>query len=94
MTKTTKRQPDKLIMQAWISYRDTVLSPDCSDVQLRETFQAFFAGAAMLYHTVMISLAPGVEPTQEDILMMEDIAKEIDAFGAQLDKEILKPTVN
>lgn len=41
---------------------------------------AFFAGAQHLFGSIMSFLDPGAEPTNRDMVRMEKIARELDAF--------------
>ena len=60
-------------------------------MQIAETRQAFFAGASVLFETIMKVLDttndryPGLDETEADI------GNEIVEFGQALDKKILKP---
>lgn len=79
----------KAIEQGWKSYRELVVPDDASDVQIRETRQAFYAGAAILFQALMVALDPGTEPTADDMQRMADLQAELDAFGQELDCKIL-----
>lgn len=82
----------KLIEKAFASYRRYVMPADAGDVQVRETRQAFFAGAAILQTLVLRRLSPGAGPetvTDEDMAFMSAIQKELDDFGQQLDVDLL-----
>jgi len=78
------------IETGWNSYRKMVVPSEASDVQVRETRQAFFAGAAILFESLMIMLEPSDEPTDTDMQRMEDIQSEIDEFGLALDLKFFK----
>lgn len=75
----------KYIETGWQSYR-ALLPKDASEIQLKETRQAFFGGAALLLEAIMKSLEPGVEATANDLQVMEDVQAELDAFGREMDK--------
>jgi hypothetical protein len=80
----------KYIKHGWDSYHRLVVPRNASDIQVTETKQAFYAGAAILFQALMLTLDPGVEPTDTDMQRMADIQAEIDAFGQLLDKKVLK----
>jgi len=82
----------KYIQLGWDSYLDLVVPKGASDVQIAETRQAFFSGAAVLFEGIMRMLDPGLEETDADMQRMTDIQNEITAFGQELDKRILKLT--
>lgn len=81
----------KYIEKGWNSYR-TLLPKDAGEVQIRETRQAFFGGAAILFEAMMRMLDPGEEPTEADMQRMSDIQKELHEFGQKLDETYL-PTL-
>lgn len=76
----------KYIQDGWDSYRRMCVPDGASESQLRETRQAFFAGAAVLFSAIMVTLDPGTEPTDNDMRRMSDLQNEVDAFGQELDK--------
>ncbi len=82
----------KYIQIGWESYRKLVVPDDAPDVQITETRQAFYAGASILFEGLMHGLDAGNEPTDDDLQRMDDIQAEINAFGQQLDRKILKLT--
>ena len=84
-------KPDrkKLIARAWESYLRTVIPKDAGAVQIKESRQAFFAGSAVLFQTIMMVLEPGAEPTNHDMRVMDDLQHEINAFGQELDAAVL-----
>lgn len=79
----------KFIQAGWDSYRTIVLPPHVSPVQLEETRQAFFSGAAILFKTIMKTLDPGTEATESDMAAMAAIDAELDAFGHELDRKLM-----
>lgn len=76
----------KLIARGWERYRQMVVPRDASEVQVKETRQAFYAGASVLFTTLVNALEPGQEATDADLRKMNDIQAEIDAFGQELDR--------
>ncbi len=80
---------NKYIKDGWDSYHKIVVPDDASETQVKDTQQAFFAGAAVLWQSIMLTLDPEAEPTDQDMQRMEDIQAEIDAIGQQLDRDLL-----
>lgn len=76
------------IEKGWNSYR-ALLPKDAGEVQIKETRQAFYAGAAILFESLMLVLDPGTEPTEADMQRMDDINKELREFGRNLDSRYL-----
>ena len=79
---------EKYIERGWENYRQMVVPADASPVQIDETRRAFYAGAAVLFHTIMRVLDPSDEPTEADLANMDDISRELDAFGQEIDKHV------
>jgi hypothetical protein len=77
----------KYIEDSWQGYRK-LLSPNAGEVQVAETRQAFYAGAAVLFKGIMIAMDPGEEPTQGDMELMDSINQELQDFSAELDKKV------
>ena len=77
------------IEDAWQSYLDMVMPADAGEIQIRETRQAFKAGACLLHALVMGSLSEGDEVEEEDLRLMEDLAHEIETIGQELDASVL-----
>jgi len=82
----------KYIQTAWDSYRNMVMSKDAGTVQINETRQAFYAGASVLFTSIMMALDDNDEPTEKDMQRMADIQNEINSFGQSLDRKILRGT--
>jgi hypothetical protein len=81
----------KYIERGWLHYRAMVIPADASEIQVTESRQAFFAGAAILFTALTHPdvLDPGLEATDNDLMKMADLQAEIDAFGQELDKKVL-----
>lgn len=75
----------KPIQKAWQSYERLVLPSNAPEIQRRETRQAFYAGAAVLFEALMRGLDKEKEPTEADMQRMNDVVKELREFGQQLD---------
>lgn len=76
----------RLISKGWDNYRSMVIPADAGEVQLKESRQAFLAGAAVLFATLMRVLDADEEPTEGDMQIMADLQAEIDEFGQTLDQ--------
>lgn len=64
------------LKQMWNQFQERVLPSNCSEIQLRETKRAFYAGAECLLSTIMSNLTSDAEPTEEDFKMMNDLHQE------------------
>lgn len=78
----------RYIEKGWNSYR-ALLPKEAGEVQIRETRQAFYGGAAILFESIMMMLDPGAEPTEADMQRMTDIQNELREFGRNLDSRYL-----
>lgn len=83
----------KVIEEGWKSYRRTVVPKNASKVQVRETKQAFYAGAAILFETIMILLEPGEEPTVHDLELMMRVQQELAEWGKGFDLDHLRRSI-
>ncbi len=61
----------------WECYRAVVVPSDAGETQITETRLAFMAGAQTLLAIIMRDLTPGLEPTAQDINMIDEIAVEL-----------------
>lgn len=77
----------KYIEKGWDSYRKLLVEAGAGEIQIKETRQAFFAGAAVLFESIMRGLDPGDEETENDMQRMTDIANELHEFGRSLDQK-------
>jgi hypothetical protein len=71
----------KLVEAGWLGYRASVIPPEASQIQVRETRQAFFAGATHLFFSLMHAMDPEEEPTDADEERMAKIHQELEAFA-------------
>lgn len=81
---------NKHIERAWQGYRRLCVPADIEPAKLLELEQAFFAGAAILFHGILGRLDPGPGETQGDLAFMADVHREVDTFGAALDGRVLQ----
>jgi hypothetical protein len=86
--KMVTNQPS--IEVGWQSYLKMVLSVDAPEIQISECRLAFFAGAATLFYAIMKSLDPGSEPTEDDLVKLDNISNELDKFAKTFDEEVAK----
>ena len=81
----------KLIESGFGNYKNMVIPQNASENQVIECRRAFYAGAAILLESMMKIMDTDREPTANDLMKMASIQAELDAFCAELDKQILKP---
>lgn len=71
------------VKQEWLSYRHDVVPPLAGPTQLRETEQAFYAGAAAMF-SMMVSVTEGVgedaEITDKETKPLFAIQEELEAW--------------
>jgi len=72
------------IETGWDTYRQKVVPPNASAVQVSETRKAFYAGASFLLAGVLLRLEPGPGITEGDMAMMTGIHDELMAFAESL----------
>lgn len=77
----------RFIERGWNSYRK-LLPADAPPIQIKETRQAFYAGAAIIFTGMIHTMDKGEEPTEDDMARMMEIQKEIDDFGQELDRSV------
>lgn len=70
----------KLLEAGWLGYRYQVVPATAGPVQIEETRRAFYAGAQLLFHSIMMTFAPGKEPTDADFKRIDVIHEELKAF--------------
>lgn len=80
----------KPIEDAWKKFEVMVVPKDAGPVQRDETRKAFYSGAAILFQILINRIDKEEEPTEQDMRLMDDIAKEVDEFGQELDAAVLK----
>ena len=74
-------QRAKLLAAGWDKYRSRVISHEASEAQIKECRRSFYAGAHLLLCDILDLLDPGDEPTQEDLMMVEDLQQELAEFA-------------
>lgn len=79
-------QRKKHIEKSWQAYRRVLVERGLKEEQITELRQAFFAGSAILYQGIMMSLSAGEDASDDDMEMMSDMAQELHEFGKQIDR--------
>lgn len=78
------------IEAAWRGYRNLVLGPRIGGEVLLASRTAFWAGAAVLFYSIMGSLDDGTEATEADLARMDAINAEIEKFCVTFDEAVIK----
>lgn len=88
LTLLTKALVDqgKLVEAGWLAYLHKVMPKSASEIQIEETRRGFFAGAQHLFGSIITMLETGSEPTEKDLLRMDQIDAELKAYVAELIK--------
>lgn len=77
------------VARAWENYRELLLPAGLTADQVAQHRLSFMTGCSLLYQLMMAAMDPGEEPTHQDLLVMELLHKELEAFGQELDRERL-----
>lgn len=67
----------------WVTYASSVLPSNVSEVQVRETRRAFYAGAFVIFRRIMLQLEPGQEATDADVALLDSIHAELERWGEE-----------
>lgn len=70
----------KLIEAGWVGLRMAAVDPRAGQLQLEEMRNAFFAGAQHLFGSIVSMMDPGEEPTEADLIRMDQIQAELETF--------------
>lgn len=73
----------------WGNYRKLVIHKDAPQIQLDECRQAFFAGASVLFTSIVDNLSAGRESTKQDEDFLKSINSELYEFGLAFDQKKL-----
>lgn len=73
----------KVLQGGWAAFEYLILQ-GAPDIQREEMRKAYFAGAQHLFASIMTVLDPGDEPTDQDLVRMEMISKELAAFEMEV----------
>lgn len=80
----------RVIEAGWIAYRYAVLPPEASEIQIAETYKAFYAGAQHLFSSILGFLGEGAEPSLKDLIRMNLVADELNAWAIEMRQAIAK----
>lgn len=78
----------KIIEAQWQEYRKRVMPPEVSVIQLDETRKAFYSGVAALFGVLTSTMSDGLEPTEDDMKIMDGIKSELDDYIKERQDEI------
>jgi len=89
----TKRLADdgRLIEVGWVALRRIAVPPDAPEIQINEMRMAFMAGAQHVFASMMSFMDPGEEPTERDMMRVEQLHNELDAFRKEMELRVRKP---
>lgn len=73
-----------LMAEQWNSFATTVIPMNISATQRREMRRAFYAGGQAILFGLIAALAPGSEPTAEDLTVMSDLQQELSDFATSV----------
>ena len=71
----------KKVDAMWRSYAEQVIPPTAGTVQRMESRRAFYAGAQAFMGILLGLLEPGTEPTDKDLVLMDNLANELNQFS-------------
>ena len=76
----------------WEGYRTKAVPPTVGPIQIRESRQAFFAGAIAGFYSIFANLGEGDDPTDEEMAFIAAIDDELHEFGEQFDVAHMPPS--
>jgi hypothetical protein len=88
--RTAEKRGGPMIAEAWKRFEAMVLPASASAVQRSEMRKAFYAGASVMFQTVTQGMSEGAEIQEQDLQLLDGIAKEVEAYGAELDRAVLR----
>lgn len=74
------------MFEEWKSYRQRVIPPTASDVQVVESKRAFYGGAFSLFHLMTRTVSVGDEVSGADMRFMEGIDREFKDFYLRMEE--------
>ena len=77
----------KVIEAGFLGLWKSIGRPD-NQKYIADMRTTFFAGAYHVFQTIMSTLDPGVEPTDDDMLRMKQMQDEMDTFIAKFEAEV------
>lgn len=75
-----------MIDKLWNNYKNKVVPPDASAIQIIETRRAFYAGASELFCALIEKDEDGKD-LHEDILVLAAIGTEVEQFADEMIRE-------
>jgi hypothetical protein len=73
---------NKMLLRAeWDKFAHHVLPPACGPIQRTEMRRAFYAGAEAILFRVIQGFAPEEDPTEADLMMMDNLNQELIQFA-------------
>lgn len=77
------RQRAEVLKSLWLTYK-AILPNTAGATQIIETRRAFYAGADALFRSLLVSLDEDHEPTEADLMKMDDIDAELRQFAVDI----------
>jgi hypothetical protein len=74
----------KTLAQEYAEFAAGVIPKDAPQVQQVEMRRAFYAGASSMFYLMTGQLDKDKEPTDDDVLYVESLSKEIEQFARNL----------
>lgn len=75
-----------LLVEAGFSALRSLIPMNASQAQIDAMRTAFFAGASHVFHSVLVSMDTGAEPTEADMSRLSQLHSELQRFEAELAK--------
>lgn len=86
---THKLANDGLLIKAgFVGFMASCFPDGCPDHQRQEMENAFMGGSLHLWRSIMATLDPGTEATDQDLRRFDLIEKELDDFGKVLEGRV------
>lgn len=70
----------RTLAMEWASFRERVVPPTAGEIQVRQTHEAFYAGAASFANLVMNQISGSTEVTPEDDAILDKLLLELAMF--------------
>ena len=68
----------------WASFEREVIAAGAPSIQRKEMRRAFYAGGQALLAIMHDETGPEEEPTNDDLLILDDLVAELQAFAADV----------
>jgi hypothetical protein len=86
LTKELTNQ-GKLIEAGWVGFRLAAIRNGTPPGPLEDMHNAFMAGAAHLFSSIVSTLDPGEEPSDADLARLDNIHRELEAWEAEFKRK-------